>query len=205
MPNPQNRYPDELREAIADDIRTLAGTPAGSIRALANKYGVGKATVGVIAEEHGLSDAWAKGADRTQAATNARNTYLQHQRALIQLDLADQVADLLTRFHDDVTHLNVIEVAPEDREVDEETGFLKLERVEKTVLPPGPGEWRATSGAISSLTRAMLDIARHDKGDDGTGQAKGLLHRFEAGLREAREARERAKAEKAAAEAAEGS
>lgn len=201
VPNPQNRTPDDVRAEVAAYIEAHAGTPAGSVRAIARKFGLGKATIGVIADDYGLGDAWAKGAERTQAATDTRKVHLQHQRSLIQEDLLDQVAELSTRFHDDVVHLHVIEVAPEDRDVDEETGFLKLERVEKTVLPPGPAEWRATAGAIASLTRAALDIARHDKGDEGTGQAIGLLDRFEKGLREAREARERAKAEAAAAEA----
>lgn len=210
MPNPQNRTPDDVRDEVAAHIRAHAGTPAGTYRAIQLRFGIGKATIGVIADEYGLADAWEKGVEQTQAATKARKTYLERQRSLAQEDLIDLVADLTTRFHDDVVHLNVIKLAPEDYESDEDNGggpFITLERVEKTVLPPGPAEWRATAGAIASLAKAHLELARHDKADEGTGQAIGLLDRFEAGLREAREARQRAaaEAEAAEAEAAEGS
>lgn len=198
MPNPANRLPDELRAEIADYIRAHAGTPQGSHRAISRHFGIAKATVGVIADENDLGDAWAAGVDKTQAATDARKTHLQSQRSLSQEDLLDLVADLSTRFHDEVTHLNVVKLGGED----------SGEIVEKTVLPAGPADWRATAGAIAALTKAHLDLARHDKSDEGTGQAIGLLDRFEKGLRVAREARERAAAEAAAAEAeadAEGS
>jgi transposase-like protein len=206
VPNPP-RYPDDLRLAIAADIEALAGTPEGSVRAIARRHGVSKSLVGVIADEFGLTGRWAQGAQQTDEATKTRMTHVAAQRALAQEDIWDRFAELATQFHDEVTHLNVVKCVPEAIDDEDMNGFLAVERVERTTLPPGPADYRSMSTALAALTRAALDIARHDKGDEGTGQAIGLLDRFERGLREAREARERAKAEAAAAEveAAEGS
>ncbi|WP_041836646.1 hypothetical protein [Actinosynnema mirum] len=189
------RYPDGFRDQVAEYIRAHAGSPEGTFRAISVKFGISKALVGVIADEIGLADAWTDGVARTADATTARRTYLAAQRALLQEDLLDTAADLTSRLHDDVTHLHVVKTIPEgiDADPDEDGGFgfLAAERVEHTILPPGPAEWRSTMTAIAAATRAAIDLAKLDQGQDATGQATGMLEQFENSLRAARAERER--------------
>lgn len=168
MPNPQNRTPDHIRAEVADYIRAHAGTPEGSVRAIARQFGIGKATVGVIADEHDLGDAWAEGAARTANATETRRQHVARQRALLQEDLLDGAADLFERLHDQVVHLNVVK----------RDGEMAGEYVEQTELPPGPGDYRAMSGAIATLTKAAVDLAKLDNDTSRTDASVGLLDKF---------------------------
>ncbi|SER95464.1 hypothetical protein SAMN05216188_11866 [Lentzea xinjiangensis] len=168
MPNPQNRTPDHIRAEVADYIRAHAGTPEGSVRAIARRFGIGKTTVGVIADEHGLGDAWLEGAEQTAAATEARRVHLGRQRALLQEDLLDSAADLVDRIHDEVVHLNVVKDGGEDGG----------EHVEHTVLPPGPADYRAMSAAIATFSKAAVDLAKLDNDTSRTDASVGLLDRF---------------------------
>lgn len=168
MPNPQNRTPERVREAVADYIRVHAGTPEGSFRAIQRKFHLGKSTIGIIADEYGLGDAWAEGAEKTAAATEARRVHVARQRALLQEDLLDKAADLMERMHDDVTHLNVVK----------RDGEMAGEYVEQTDLPPGPGDFRAMAGAIGVFTKAAVDLAKLDNDTSRTEASVGLLDEF---------------------------
>jgi len=176
---PPPRIPDEVREEIADYIRAHAGTPQGSVRAIAERWGIAKSSVGRIADLHGLTDAWTEGADRTEAATTARRVYLAAQRALLQEDYLDAASDLLTRLHDPVTHLHVVK-----------TGFD--ESIEHTVLPSGPQEWRSTMSAVAAANRAAVELAKLDNDDSATNATVSLLDQFAADLQADRARREEA-------------
>lgn len=175
------RIPDETRAEVAEWIRAHAGTPDGTVRAIAARFTIGKATVGKIADEYGLTDAWKNGTEQTQAATAARQAYVAQQRAALQEDLLDTAADLLERLHDRVTHLHVVK-----------SGFD--ESVEHTVLPSGPGDWRQTMGAVASATKEAVALAKLDNENTTTQQITGLLDAFQADLAEDRAAREEAAA-----------
>lgn len=179
---PPQRIPDETREQIADHIRAHAGTAQGSVRAIANRWGIAKASVGRIADDYGLADAWTDGADRTAAATTARRTYLAHQRGLLQEDYLDAAADLLTRLHDNVVHLNVVK----------DGGEWGGESVEQTELPPGPAEWRSTMSAIAAANRAAVELAKLDNDDSTTSATVSLLDQFAADLQADRDDRGKA-------------
>ncbi len=166
MPNPQNRTPDDVRAEVADYIRAHAGTPEGSVRAIARKFGTSKTTVGVIADQYGLSEAWAEGAAQTANATETRRQHVARQRALLQEDLLDKAADLMDRMDDRVVHLNVVRVGE------------NMEDVEQTELPPGPGDYRAMAGAITSLTKTAVDLAKLDNDTSRTDASVGLLDKF---------------------------
>lgn len=180
MPPPP-RIPDDIREQIADHIRAHAGTPEGTVRAIANRWGIAKASVGRIADDYGLADAWTKGADRTEAATTARRVYLAAQRAHLQEDYLDAAASLLDRLYDDVTHLHVVK-----------TGFD--ESIERTVLPAGPQDWRSTMSAIAAANRSAVDLAKLDNDDSATNATVSLLDQFAADLQADRDDREKAPA-----------
>lgn len=191
VPNPP-RTPDHIREAVADDIRAYAGKdPRGSVRAIALRHGISKTTVGRIADEHDLASAWDENTSQTAQATETRRAYIARQRALAQEDLWDRVGTLLDRFDDEVTHLNVVKCIPHDiGDEDGGEGLLAVERVEHTVLPPGPQEWRSTSTAIAALSRAAIDIAKLDNDTSATNSTVGLLDQFADDLKAERAARE---------------
>jgi hypothetical protein len=174
---PPPRIPDDIRADIADYIRAHAGTPQGTFRAISAHFGVAKSSIGVVADEYGLTDAWTEAAQRTDAATSARRTYLAAQRALLQEDYLDAAADLLTRLHDDVTYLHVVK-----------TGFD--ESIERTVLPPGPAEWRSTMSAVAAANRAAVELAKLDNDDSATTATVSLLDQFAADLQADRAQRE---------------
>lgn len=170
MPNPQNRTPDHIRAEVADYIRAHAGTREGSVRAIARHFGISKTTVGVIADEHDLSDAWTAGAERTANATATRRTHVAWQRALMQEDLLDKAADLMDRIDDQVVHLNVVRVGE------------NMEEVEQTTLPPGPSDYRAMAGAIATFTKASVELAKLDNDTSRTEASLGLLAEFRQAL-----------------------
>jgi hypothetical protein len=183
VPNPP-RTPRDVRDAVADDIRTLAlaGDPAGSVRAIAHRHNISKATVGVIADEYELSHAWSEGAAQTTAATEARRTYIAAQRARLQEDLLDGAADLLERMQDDIVHLNVV------KNMGENAG----ESVEQTELPPGPGDYRSMAAAITSFTKAAVELAKLDNDNTSTASTVSLLDQFALDLQADRDKREQA-------------
>ncbi|GLZ34876.1 hypothetical protein Lesp02_70630 [Lentzea sp. NBRC 105346] len=172
--------PDDQRAEVADYIRAHAGTPDGTVRAIAARFGCSKTTVGRIADQHGLSDAWSEATDRTAAATAARAAYVAAQRAALQEDLLDTAADLLDRLHDRVTHLNVVK-AP---------GEFAGEYVEKTELPSGPGDWRQTMQAVQLASSQAVALAKLDNENTTTASVTGLLDAFMEDLQADREARE---------------
>ncbi len=176
------RIPDETRAEVAEWIRAHAGTPDGTVRAIAARFHIGKATVGKIADEHGLTDAWKNGTQQTEAATAARNAYVAQQRAALQEDLLDTAADLLERLHDHVIHLNVVK----------DSGEMAGEHVEHTELPSGPGDWRQTMAAVSSATKEAVALAKLDNENTTTQQVTGLLDAFMEDLATDRAAREEA-------------
>lgn len=174
----QPRIPDHVRDALLADIRDLAGTREGSVRALARKHGISKSSVGRIADDHGLGDRWAEGAGQTAQATESRLTYVRAQRALLQEDLLDKASDLIERMDDRVTHLNVVKCMPEAIDDEPGDGFLAVERVEHTVLPPGPGDYRAMAAAVTAMTRGAVDLAKLDNDTSRTEASVGLIDEF---------------------------
>ncbi|GAB2964330.1 hypothetical protein [Saccharothrix stipae] len=162
----QPRIPDDVRDAVLDDVRTLAGTREGSVRAIARRHGISKSSVGRLADDAGLGDAWAAGSAQTAQATESRLTYVRGQRALLQEDLVDKASDLVDRMDDLVTHLNVVKVGEYQ------------ETVEHTVLPPGPGDYRAMAAAITALTRGAVDLAKLDNDTSRTEASVGLIDDF---------------------------
>jgi hypothetical protein len=182
VPNPP-RTPDHIREQVIADIRelTLAGDPEGSVRAIARRYNIGKTTVGRIADEANLGDAWAQGTAQTAQATESRRAYIAAQRARMQEDLLDGAADLLERMQDRVVHLNVVKCIPQAID-DEPDGLLAIERVEHTELPPGPADYRAMAAAVTSFTKAAVELAKLDNDTSRTDSVTGLLDQFAADL-----------------------
>ena len=181
----QPRIPDDVREKVIADIRelTLAGDPEGSVRAIARRRGISKSSVGRLADDAGLGNAWAEGASRTAQATESRLTYVRDQRALLQEDLLDKSSDLLERFQDEVVHLNVVKCVPEDiSDGGDGGGYLAVERVEHTKLPPGPQDLRAMASAVAQLTKAAVDLAKLDNDTSRTDSVTGLLDQFAADL-----------------------
>lgn len=181
MPNPP-RTPDHIRDAVVDDIRayTLTGHPDGSVRSIARRHGISKTTVGRIADDVGLGDAWAEGTAQTAQATDTRMAHVRRQRALMQEDLLDKASDLVDRMDNDVIHLNVVKLSGEDGG----------EIVEQTTLPPGPGDYRAMAAAVTSMTRAAAELAKLDNDTTATNSTVGLLDQFAADLAAERAARE---------------
>ncbi len=165
---PPPRLSDHLRAQVADDIRAHAGTPEGTVRALATKYGISKASVGRIADLNDLSDAWSSATHRTEAATAARSAYIARQRASLQEDLLDTAAGLLDRLHDNVIHLNVVK----------SEGMGAGEYVEHTALPAGPGEWRQTMNAVQAAVAQAVALAKLDNDTTTTDKIGGLLDQF---------------------------
>jgi hypothetical protein len=182
---PPQRIPDHTREEIADYIRAHAGTPEGTVRAIANRWGIAKSSVGRIADLHDLTDAWADGVAQTQAATAARSAYIARQRATLQEDLLDTAADLLDRLHDNVVHLNVVKCLASSDQDDERppSPFTPtIEIVEQTVLPAGPAEWRQTMNAVQAAVAQAVSLAKLDNDTSTTASVTGLLDQFAADL-----------------------
>jgi len=85
------RIPDNIREAIADDLRNKRGGQ----RVIARRHGVAAGTVRNIADEQGIRDAF----DRTavQNAVTARNVDIQKRRAALAEALIDDAFKLRDR------------------------------------------------------------------------------------------------------------
>lgn len=171
----------ETRDAIAAAIRDREPTP--SVRDLCAEFDVAKATIYRISEEYGLRDAWEDRTHRTEAATAANAAELSRRRTELQAGLLDDIQQLRDRLFGDVTHLHVVKVD------------MGAEEVQRTVLPSGPHEWRATMSAITGATQQTIGLARLEAETSGAGQASGLLEQFEASLRDARHQREAASRE----------
>ena len=182
---PPPRIPDEVREEIAAYIREHAGTPKGTVRAIANRWGIAKSSVGRIADLPNLSDAWTEGVAQTAAATAARSAYVARQRAALQEDLLDTAADLIDRLHDNVVHLNVVKCladSPGDDDRPPSPFTPTVEIVEQTVLPSGPAEWRQTMTAVQSAVSQAVALAKLDNDTSTTNSVTGLLDQFAADL-----------------------
>ncbi|MBP2331245.1 transposase-like protein [Kibdelosporangium banguiense] len=162
------RLSDELKAAIAEDIRATAGTPEGSYRKIAGRHGVGLASVQKVAQQNGLADAWQNGQQQTAAATSVKQTNAAERRAQLQLDLLGDAQELRGRLFGYVTHLHVV------KNMGENAG----ESVEHTELPSGPREWRDTMSAIGIASSKSVELARLEAEQAGTGQASGLLEQF---------------------------
>lgn len=152
MPAPID--PDK-RRAIAAAIR--AGTGQRSRNSIARQFGVAGRTVGKIAEEQGLTDAW----DRTvtaRASASKQADNRARRAELGQLLLADSF-----RLRE------------------------RLWQPAETVLPngdttitelPGARDVRDFAVAVQGAVRTHLDLDRHDAADDGVGAARSLIAEF---------------------------
>lgn len=89
------RLPDEVRAAIAADIRATRGTGAGSLRRIADRHGVAPGTVHTIAKE---IDADMADRSATENATKACRASMAAQRA----ELAQMVLDRARRALEDM-------------------------------------------------------------------------------------------------------
>lgn len=162
------RLSDEQKAAIADDIRTTAGTPEGSYRKIAKRHGVGLATVQKVAKDNGLADAWQAGHEQTKAATEVKTANAAAQRAQLQVDLLDDAQQLRGKLWGNVRHLHVVKNA----------GEFAGESVEHTIVPTGPRDWRDIMNAIGIASSKSVELARLEAEQAGTGQASGLLEQF---------------------------
>lgn len=164
---------DTEREAILDDIR------AGELsrNAIARKYERSVGTITNIAATAGLSET-AFDRSASKAATRARIADSAARRAEIAVGLLDDVAFFRAKFRQEWS---------------------------KTVVVPGVGAQRveADSAEIATgLQRLMTSVGiavdkhmaleKHDSGDAGTDEAKGLILGMADGLRQIVAASDRA-------------
>lgn len=177
---------DQQRADILDDIRDTAGTTDGSVRRIAARHSVGMGTVRRLAADNDLQHAWRDGAWRTEAANTQKATHLSERRNQLQADLLDDIEEVRDRFLNDVTHLNVVKVLVEadpfsDKQPSQFTPTV--ERVERTVLPPGPRDLQSMMGAITNGVRQVAELARLEAVNTGSGEAANMLGEFFGNLR----------------------
>lgn len=147
-----NRMAPELRAAILEDIR--AG--GKSRNQIARAHGVAASTVGKIAADEGIADAF----DRTHALKGARAKAVDNRatRAQLESDLLDDAQKLRKRAWSKYT---VVVGGPEGAET------VTLD------LPPLQ-DVRAAYTAIGIIVDKSVVIEKHDSGDDAEA-AKSVL------------------------------
>lgn len=157
------RIPDAKRARIAGDIR--AGQM--SRNDIARKYRVAAATVGNIAAEEGIADAF----DRTHTIKGARAKQADNKmrRAQLAMDLLEDAQRLRTRAWEPY---QVVVGTPDGAEIVE----LKL--------PPLP-DARAAYTSIGICSDKSIAIEKHDTSDDGADHAQSMLGRLLTGLAQA--------------------
>ncbi len=160
-----SRIPDDKRQQILDAIRAGAGTRARAD--IAREYGVSGPTVGKIAREAGITDAFDR--SRTEAATQAASADAAARRAKLSSELLDKVDVFLGKLGQDWT---------------------------KTVVVPGQGTRKVEADTVEIATgiqRLMtsvgitidkhLALIKFDAGDTGADEAKSMLLGVAEGLK----------------------
>jgi transposase-like protein len=157
------RIPDAKRAKIAADIRAKGM----SRNEIARKYRVSAASVGNIAAEEGIEDAF----DRTHVAkaAHAKAADNKVRRAQLASDLLDDAQRLRQRAW---SPYSIAMSTPQGVEV------IELE------LPPLP-DVRSAYTAIGIASDKTIAIEKHDTQDDGADHAKSMLGRLFTGLAEA--------------------
>lgn len=170
MPIPRSALTPEQWQALVDDITATAGTPEGSVRRIAARHDVSMRTVRTVAAEAGLADAWASGRARTAAAAQARTVTAAERRSWLIVDLLDDIDELRERLLDDVT--------------------VPHPTLGTVTVPVGPADLRNLATAVGILIDKHAQLVRLEQETSGSGQAAGLLERFEQALRQARQVRD---------------
>jgi hypothetical protein len=157
------RIPDAKRAKVAADIR--AGQM--SRNEIARKYRISPASVGNIAAEEGITDAF----DRTHTikGAHAKAADNKMRRAQLASDLLDDAQRLRKRAWEPY---EVVASTPDGAEV------VQL------ALPPLP-DARAAYTAIGICSDKSIAIEKHDISDDGADHAKSMLGRLLTGLAQA--------------------
>lgn len=147
-----NRMAPERRAAILRDIR--AG--GKSRNEIARSHGVAASTVGKIAADEGITDAF----DRTHALKGARAKAVDNRakRAQLESDLLDDAQKLRKRAWSPYT---VVVSGPEGAET-------------VTLEEPPLQDVRAAYTSIGIIVDKSVAIERHDSGDDAEA-AKSVL------------------------------
>ncbi|MEU8023696.1 hypothetical protein AB0B88_15925 [Micromonospora haikouensis] len=143
------------RQAIADSIRTKAGT--ASCRGIATEHGVSTDTVRRIAKDIGLPDAFAR--EKTKNATRARVADLAARRAGLatkMLDLAERIAERVTESY------TVIIATKED---------VYREQLDEPPL----GDVRQGMTAVGIALDKHMALIRFDTKDTGNEAARSLV------------------------------
>lgn len=178
MPPPLD---EALRDAILADIR--AGQKARN--RIARDHDVSPSTVTKIAQDEGLTEAF----DRSQTihATRARNADSDARQAELRARLLETGHMLVGRIDRPVPIWGI------GQDVDETGG--RTARIVKDTIEPGPKDWKDLMAAVASASSQAVAIQRASVDAEGTGQAAGLLEKFEQSLRKARQERDQQAAE----------
>lgn len=155
--------PTPLTDAERDRIRQLH-TTGKSCRAIAGDLGRSPSAVAKAARGMGLT--W--GAERTAAATEAKQASNREKRANLETRLLDEALGLLVELHE--PHL-VYNFGGKDNTYEEH----QLDR-------PDVGAKRALIGAAGTAITHALKLAAVDAGQTGAAEGKGILGRLDQAL-----------------------
>jgi transposase-like protein len=94
------RISDEVRTAVAADLRQNAGTPEGSLAKIAGRHGVSVSTVKRIGAAHGIDPALAR--VRAEKAVQISRLSNAQRREALSVQLLDKVQGILDSLGDEV-------------------------------------------------------------------------------------------------------
>jgi hypothetical protein len=149
------RISDETRTAIADAIRARAGECSRA--QLAREFGVAASTVGNIAREAGITDAFAR--TKTAHATRARATDLAARRAA----LAERMIELAETISKRVDSEYRVVVATQHE--------VHVETLEQPPLK----ETKDGMAAVGMAIKAHMELIRFDTKGGGNAAAVALV------------------------------
>lgn len=154
------RLPEEKRQAILDAIKAGAGWR--SRNDVAKEFGVAGSTVGKIAEDEGIVDAF----DRTQVARASEAK---------QVDNRARRAELSALLLEDSFRLRERMWQPAET-------ILPNGQIVMTDLPVAR-DVRDFSASVQANVKTHLDVDKHDVGDQGAEDAKSMLLGVAEGLK----------------------
>lgn len=154
------RLPEEKRQAILDAIKAGAGWR--SRNDIGREFGVSAATVGNIANEAGITDAF----DRTLTARASEAK---------QVDNRVRRAELSALLLEDSFRLR-------DRMWQPAETILPNGQIVTTELPVAR-DVRDFSASVQANVKTHLDVDKHDTGDQGADDAKSMLLGVAEGLK----------------------
>lgn len=151
------RIAQTKREAIADTIRTAAGTR--STGSIAKEHSVSRTTVHRIAQEAGLENAWER--SQTVNATRARSIDLADARTRLQQRWAAKANEGLDRSESTCTVYGF-------------GGMANEYSSHELPLPPA-ADYRSFVTAAAVATDKMLALAKYDAGSTGVDEAVSVI------------------------------